>query len=252
MTLAEQYKNQLRWRNQDANIQKLPVNPRHTVLDLGCSIGGVSKLLAQKTQQVIGIDNNPELLRIAKNEFSAKNITYYLADLKNLHALHLAQVDGIWSSFVVSYFPDFATVLASWLKLIKPGGWIAIQEMSGLFDHDPLSPDTKEIFKTYSNMQRNKNQYDFEMGRRLKSFLHQAGLEIIHEEILPDNELTFNGPAYDNIRLAWEHRFDRMHKFQKYLGNNRFQSIKTEFINCLIDDNHTSNTRVFFYIARLN
>lgn len=249
MTLAEQYKNQLRWRNQAANIQKLPTESHLVILDLGCGIGGVSKLLAQKSQKVIGIDNNPELLQIAKNEFSANNITYYLADLKNLHELHLPRADGIWSSFVASYFPDFKPVLASWVKLIKPGGWIAIQEMSGLFDHDPLSTGTKEIIKTYSNLQRNKNQYDFEMGSKLKSLLQKVGFEIIHEEILPDFELSFNGPATDDIKLAWENRFERMQMFQKYLGTKRFQSVKAEFINCLMDEKHTSNTRMYFYIA---
>lgn len=249
MTLAEQYKDQLRWRNQEANIQKLPAEPHHVILDLGCGIGAVSNLLAQKFHKVIGIDSNPELLEVAKNEFTTINTTYYLADLTKLQSLSLPRANGIWSSFTASYFPDFMPVLTSWLNLLQPGGWIAIQEMDGLFDHEPLSPASKQVFKTYSDLQRRRNLYDFNMGSKLRTFLQKAGLKIIHEEILPDEELTCKGPAHAKIKRAWKNRFDRMHMFQKYLGNDAFQSIKAEFINCLVNDNHKSNTRVYFYIA---
>ncbi len=249
MTLAEQYKNQLQWRNQEANIQKLPAEPQHVILDLGCGIGAVTKLLAQKSHKVLGIDNNPELLNVAKNEFTSINTTYYLADLTNLQSLSLPLANGIWSSFTASYFPDFMPVLSSWLNLLQPGGWIAIQEMGGLFDHEPLSTATKQIFKTYSDLQCRRNMYDFEMGNKLRSFLQEAGLKIIHEEILPDEELTCNGPAHAKIKLSWKNRFDRMHNFQKYLGSDTFNKVKAEFLDSLMDENHLSNTRVYYYIA---
>ena len=56
MTLLEEYKNQVKWRNWETYLENLPIGSQDTVFDLGCSIGTVSGLLARQAKQVIGID----------------------------------------------------------------------------------------------------------------------------------------------------------------------------------------------------
>ena len=50
---------------------------------------------------------------------------------------------GFWSSFTAAYFPDFGPVLASWLQLLRPGGWIALVEMDDLLGHEPLTQTSR-------------------------------------------------------------------------------------------------------------
>jgi hypothetical protein len=150
---------------------------------------------------------------------------------------------------VTAYFPDFGPVLHSWQNFLKPGGWLAIVEMSGLYNHEPLSEATAKIFKEYYLQQRHRNLYDFEMGIRIKGFLENAGFKIIHEEDKQDDELSFEGAASPNIIEAWQNRFDRMFKFREHTGEELFQQIRQEFINCLKNKNHISKTLVKYLIA---
>ncbi len=250
MRLIEEYRNQSSWRDWPSYIDHLPVKYQDIVLDLGCSIGIVTKLLSKKANQVFGIDNNPELINEAINYNSSENTNFILYDLKSIQNKDLPLADGIWTSFVAAYFPNFGSIIIKWLGLLKPNGWIAIVEMDDLFAHEPLSMSIHDTFNEYYERQCNSNMYDFKMGGRIKDYLLNQGLLIIHEENKFDKELTFNGPAEPLILKAWENRFDRMFMFKEYVGDDSFNRIKREFINCLSAENHISKTIVKFIIAR--
>ncbi len=66
------------------------------------------------------------------------------------------------------------------------------------------------------NSRQSKNKkYDFKMGGKLRGFVKNCGLSIIHEEDIFDSELAFEGPAEPGITKSWESRFDRMVKFRE-------------------------------------
>jgi ubiquinone/menaquinone biosynthesis C-methylase UbiE len=250
MDLTEEYTRQATWRNWDSYLEKLPVKKNDFLLDLGCGTGAFTKLLSLKAAGVTGIDINDELLQEARKSNLAGNVSYIRADLNSLQDLNLPQADGIWTSFVPAYFPDFTNVLRSWLKLLKPGGWIAIVEMSGLFSHRPLKRSTADLFKNYYERQCKNKSYDFQMGSKIHDIILSCGLSILHEENKYDRELTFNGPAEPQILQAWEARFERMYGFMDYLGEESFKRIKSEFLDCLTKENHESDTLVKFIVAR--
>ncbi len=249
MTLSEEYIRQEKFRDWSTAIETIDIRPEDTILDLGCGIGSVTVLLAQRARHVIGIDKNAELLSEAAINHFASNIQYLQMDLAALDHDMLPNGDGIWSSFVAAYFPDLPPILDSWLTLLKPGGWIALTEMSGLFSHEPLSPSTQDIFSTYYERQRKANVYDFEMGERLAGYLKTCGLKIILDEEIADRELTFHGPADPDVLRSWDNRFDRMVQFREYLGEEKFANVKKEFLECLSDNLHVSKTKVKFIIA---
>jgi len=249
VTLVEEYRNQSAWRDWDAYLEQLPIVSQDTIFDMGCGLGLVSEMLAKKAHQVIAVDNNPKLLEEAKRINSAKNITYKLSNLASMNYQNLPPGDGVWSSFVAAYFPDFTPILSKWIRILKPGAWIAIVEMSDLFAHEPLNLSTQEVFREYYLRQRKNNIYDFEMGAKVKDAILDCGLSIIHEESIPDPELAFNGPAESQILKAWDKRFDRMHGFKEYLGELKFSEIKSDFLECLSHKNHKCNAIVKFVIA---
>jgi len=249
MTLLEEYKIQTLWRNWALYIENLPIRSQDIIIDIGCSIGTVSRLLAEKSSQVIGIDNNPELLCEAMKNNLADNISYRLMDAKSLKRNEFPLADGIWTSFLPAYIPDFCPVLKNWLQLLKPNGWIALVEMSDLFGHDPLSSSTHELFKEYYCKQLEKSLYDFEMGSKLGGFLSEFGLSVIYEGNMYDPELTFNGTAKPEILSAWKSRFERMFIFRQFLGDIKFEKIKDEFLDCLSNKDHSSGTIVKYIIA---
>ena len=249
MNLVEEYKNQNSWRDWNFYVKKLPIKNNDIIYDMGCSIGVVTKKLANKSYKVIGIDNNPELIEEAQRINAAENINYLTENLTTLNYQELPKCDGIWSSFVASYFPNFTFILNKWKSVLKPNGWIGIVEMSGLFSHEPLSQSSLDVFKQYYLRQCRNNSYDFKMGSKLKDFLLDCEFNIIFEDNIFDRELTFDGPAEPPIIKSWENRFDRMLRFKEYVGERKFDGIKNEFLKCLADKNHKSNTIVKFIIA---
>jgi hypothetical protein len=87
--------------------------------------------------------------------------------------------------------------------------------------------------------------YDFKMGGKLRDYIIQLGLTVVHEENKPDRELTFSGPPEPQILRAWENRFDRMYLFKEYMGEDNFRWMKNEFIHCLSADDHVSKTIMY-------
>lgn len=252
MSLAEEYEHQNRWRNWSAYIHDIPVKQTDIVLDMGCGTGHVSYLLAQRCSQVIGIDQNPELLEIAKQNNQTDNVRFVNANLDDVCQLDLPLADGIWCSFTAAYFTDFNDTLSQWLQCLKPDGWIALVEIDNLFGHQPLSSETEAHFKAHYKRLLDQHVYDFEMGSRLKDYAMNNGLVIILERNMNDAELAFNGPASDAVVAAWENRLNRMTGLQKALGFDQFQLIKAEFVNCLVDKKHECSAAVKFIVAKKN
>lgn len=151
---------------------------------------------------------------------------------------------------MAAYFPDFSFILKSWLKLLKPNGWIAIVEINDLFAHFPLSLSTRESFKTFYKEERIKNHYDYEMGSKLTNLLVDEKLSIIVNENRFDKELSFNGAAGEQILKAWENRLSRLKVLQEFFGEEKYSNIKLEFLDCLAKENHTCKTEVTFVVAK--
>lgn len=250
MKLSEEYKRQRIFRNWESYLEILNISNDDIILDLGCGTGEVTALLAMRAFKVIGIDNNLELIQEAEAINSADNIEYLIMDLDAIDYDALPLADGIWSSFVASYFPDFPKILKSWLNLLRPKGWFAITEMNDLFAHEPLSQSTQDVFKMYYQLQRSKGIYDFEMGSKLKNYFLSCGLQIIHEESKYDKELTFHGAASPEVLKSWDCRFERIYKFREFAGEGLFNKIKQEFLECLMDKRHVSKTEVKFIIGK--
>jgi 2-polyprenyl-3-methyl-5-hydroxy-6-metoxy-1,4-benzoquinol methylase len=136
MTLSDEYLRQLGFRPWAKVMDSLPPLHGKTVLDLGCAVGDQAALLAARGARVIGIDGNPELLETARSRGIPS------AEFRHgyLHALDETEpADGIWCSFAVAYFTDFAPILGVWKQRLKPGGWIALTEIDELFGHEPVN-----------------------------------------------------------------------------------------------------------------
>jgi ubiquinone/menaquinone biosynthesis C-methylase UbiE len=250
MTLANEYTNQNIWRNWPSYIEMLPLKDTDIILDLGCGTGHVAKLLSEQVMKVISVDANIKLLDEAKKLNSKDNIEYAKQDLRNINESELPLADGIWTSFVAAYFPDFSSVLKSWLKFLKPKGWIAVVEINDLFAHFPINLNTQESFKIFYKEERIKNHYDYEMGSKLTKFLTKEKLSIIINENKHDKELSFNGPADEQILKAWESRLNRLIDLQEFFGKEKYSDIKLEFLDCLAKENHTCKTKVRFVVAK--
>ncbi|HEY8358227.1 MAG TPA: class I SAM-dependent methyltransferase, partial [Ramlibacter sp.] len=246
MDLASQYEHQYRWRSWQKAYAALPSLEGARVLDLGCAIGEQSRDLAARGAQVIGVDGNEALLALARSH-GLPGATFTLGDIRDPQVQ--APFDGIWASFVAAYFPDLPAVLSRWRELLRPDGWIALTEVSGMFNHEPLSSGARAFLDAYAHESHHAGRYDFDMGSKLADHLFTCGFQVRTVDTLPDRELSFTGPADPDVLMAWEARLDRMRLLRERALVAGLQ-IKAELLDCLSAPHHTTHCRVHFCLAR--
>jgi SAM-dependent methyltransferase len=86
-------------------------------------------------------------------------------------------------------------------------------------------------------------------GGQLAQALGAAGLRVVSQSVLPDDELSFVGPARPEVLTAWRLRLARMGGLQSFLGP-RFLSFERAFLEALASPEHWSSTRVVLVVAR--
>jgi SAM-dependent methyltransferase len=246
MSLAYEYKRQLGWRDWPTAFAALPPLAGQTVLDIGCGPGDQAAELATRGARVIGLDTNEALLREAQAR-SIPNAEFRRVDLSALPELGV-EADGLWCSFAAAYFPELPSMLKSWTRRLRPGGWIAVTEIDDLFGHEPIGARTRALFDAYARDALDTKRYDFHMGRKLQDHLGRCGFTVTRVLTLADQEFSFTGPAPPEVVEAWRARLDRMKLLATFCGSE-FDHVRTDFLGCLTRPDHRSSSTVYFCFA---
>jgi SAM-dependent methyltransferase len=209
-------------------------------------VGDLAAELVARGARVIGCDVNEELLREARSR-QLSNAEFRMVDLRSLPDLG-STVDGLWCSFAAAYFTDLPTPLAQWARHLKSGGWIALTEIDDLFGHEPLSERTKALLSAYAEESFAAGRYDFLMGRKLRAHLERTAFTVSKTLIVPDQELSFSGPASPEVLDAWRARFNRMKLLRDFCGPD-IDEVQEEFLGCLMRADHRSTAKVYSCIA---
>jgi trans-aconitate methyltransferase len=227
-------------------LAALPPMDGKTILDLGCGAGDEAELLAARGARVIGLDMNDALLAEARAR-NIPNAEFFNVDLRVPSAP--APADGLWCSFAAAYFIDLSAVLATWKRLIVPGGWIALTEIDDLFGHAPLRKRAREKLEAYTRDALAARRYDFYMGRKLAGHLERAGFTVDAVLELDDRELAFSGRAEPDVVEKWRARFERMHLLRAFCGAE-FERVRDDFLACLKRADHRTVGRVVGAIGK--
>lgn len=110
------------------------------VADIGCGTGASTLLLARILDaQITAIDFLPEFLDIlmekAAEEGLAKKIETLSASMENL-PFDDASLDAIWAEGAI-YNIGFERGINDWRRFLKPGGVLAVSELTWLTTHRP-------------------------------------------------------------------------------------------------------------------
>jgi SAM-dependent methyltransferase len=109
-------------------LAHLPPAPA-AVADIGCGTGSLSVLLAAEGYSVTGLDFAPTMIRAARAKARAADVSarFVLSDAA-APTLPPGSSDVVLARHVLWAMPDIGRALAAWLRLLLPGGTLALVE----------------------------------------------------------------------------------------------------------------------------
>ena len=108
-------------------LRQIPVHCREA-LDVGCGSGAFSRLLAQRSEQVLALDLSPRMIEIARERSRAyANIDFVVADA-TAWAFPAARFDCVASIATLHHLPA-ETTLTRMRDALKPGGTLIVLDL---------------------------------------------------------------------------------------------------------------------------
>ncbi len=205
------------------------------VLDLGCGTGGITRLMSDKGYDMVGVDNSPEMLSVAKESSPrptgrGNDLLYVCQDMRQLDLF--GTVQGAYAAFdTLNYLNspgELKGVFSLLRTFIEPGGILVFDlnteyryktvfaENSYVyeFDRDMLiwqnlyNPNKKEVFfyltlfspigDGYQRLEQTQKQRYFPPVT-VKRLLKEAGFSLAETF----GDLDFSPPGAENEKIYY-------------------------------------------------
>jgi ubiquinone/menaquinone biosynthesis C-methylase UbiE len=119
---------------------ELPDDRPLKVADIGCGAGSQTLTLANKINaEIIGVDIFPEFLERLQREAQNSGLSGRIKTLqKSMSELDFEEesLDLIWSEGAI-YIMGFKNGVKSWKRYLKPGGYLAVSEVTWIRSRRP-------------------------------------------------------------------------------------------------------------------
>ena len=125
-----------RWA--DALVETVALRPGDAVLDVACGTGVTTRLAHDRVApggRVTGLDINASMIAKARDLAAAMDIDWLEADACD-SGLEAATIDAVISQHGYHYFPDKPGALREFLRVLRPGGRMALSIWDG---HSPYT-----------------------------------------------------------------------------------------------------------------
>ena len=93
------------------------------ILDAGCGMGYLSRLLARRGARMVGVENATQLVQIAREQERATplDVQYHQSSLSAMPFLADASFDAAVANFVIQDVRDYRSALSEIARVLKPG-----------------------------------------------------------------------------------------------------------------------------------
>lgn len=163
----------------DALLDLLPLRPDQRWCDVACGPGILTRALAPRVREAVGIDLTPAMLDRARRD--AKGVAKVRFQLGDATALPVpdGSFDGAVTRFALHHIPAPARVVREMSRAIRPGGYLAIADH--LTVEDPVGMAWHQTIERL----RDPSHWLCLTPGTLRALGQAAGLERIEERVIP-------------------------------------------------------------------
>lgn len=171
-------------------------------IDLGCGNGRTCRMVADRYDEVVGIDVSSRVLEIARGKENPPNVRYECRDVLDLSPDHDGVFDAVFTTNSAFFMGPADAVLPRFRELVAPGGKLVVLDMT--------RPD-EDVAKSTKEASVSKSFQPFEIAHTihqisgdvelvidaLRYMLHPRWREMSEENIPPTlNEFRRNYRRY--------------------------------------------------------
>lgn len=151
------------------------IRTNDVVLDLGCAVGEISFIIAQKAKEVVGIDYNEKSINIAKQTYSTNNLSFICDEASKFLESNKKGFDILILSHILEHLDNPKEFLLSFKNYFD---YIYLEVPD--FDRTYLNYYRKELglYNIYSD---NDHVSEFDRNE-IKNILTDCHIDIINEE----------------------------------------------------------------------
>jgi SAM-dependent methyltransferase len=186
-------------------LDRIPIQPGWRALDVACGPIGIIPLLAERvgpTGEVIGLDSDERMVENARALVADQRLTntqIVVGDARRT-GLPSSRFDLLHERLLLINVPDPESVLAEMIRLTRPGGVIAVQEVDTVsWLCEPPHPAWDRLLDAWKTIGSNLGK-DLFIGRRLPALLEGAGLCDVGAHV---HALVYRGSHLYKMHLIW-------------------------------------------------
>lgn len=190
------------------------------VLDIGCGIGGIDRLLVteHKAQKVVGIDVIEALISRARHDTKAAGLTeqieYRLVEPGSLE-FDDAEFDVVFTKDVIVHIPDKRSIFEDIHRVLRQGGVLVGSDWLG-------SDNTNQSERVRAWLDFSKLDFHFHTAAQLQRLLTEVGFGSVRTR---DRNSWYGNAVRDEIStVSGESRSKFVEKFGEEMADNRLQS----------------------------
>ena len=179
--------NRVKWPSTERLLATAGLRAGMRVLDLGCGGGAVTLKMAALVGaegEVVGIDLDPSILRLAQQEADGSKLPVTFRHLGAEELDEEAAYDFAYSRYLMSHLRHPERALKAMVRALRPGGLLAVEDVffPGHVCYPPNAAFDRYL-QLYGAVVRAKGA-DPEIGLRLMGMALDAGLSDVQVELI--------------------------------------------------------------------
>ncbi len=161
------------WKHGVGVVELLAPQPGERILDLGCGTGHLTAQIAALGAHVVGIDNDPGMIALARQHYPA--LRFEVADGSSFRRDET--FDAVFSNAAIHWMRDPAGVVASVYGVLRPGGRF-VAEFGGKGNVAAITSAVYAAMRPYHPAPESLNPWYFPSVGEYAALLEGHGFEV--------------------------------------------------------------------------